>query len=132
MIKRYSLLKLTNGETLICNLIGETDRHVCVEDPLKLELTTSDDSYTMVTTYWIPLPDEELRVDIRQEHVVVISDVTQDMQDFYLEAVAHARGRKWSTENEVDEVNDLEQRLIQLHNLMLMAAKSANTDLTFH
>lgn len=130
MTKNYRLIKLTNGETLVCNLIEETDRYVCVEDPLKLEIVPASDNYTMMTTYWIPLPDEELRVDIRQEHVVIISDVTEEMEDFYVEAVTHARGNIYSPKNGTDEVDALEQRLIQLHNLMLMAR--ANTNVTIH
>lgn len=130
MTKNYRLIKLTNGETLVCNLIEETDRYVCVEDPLKLEIVPASDNYTMMTTYWIPLPDEELRVDIRQEHVVIISDVTEEMEDFYVEAVTHARGNRYSSENGTDEVDELEQKLMRLHNLMLMAR--ANTNVTVH
>ena len=82
-----SLIKLINGETLVCSIIEKTETGFIIEDPLKLEIVNHAGVPSMMTTYWIPLPDEELRVDIWQDHVIMISDMTEDLEKFYLKVL---------------------------------------------
>ena len=89
----HSLIKLLNGETIVCSIVNETETHLTVADPLKLEIINHQGVPSMMTTYWIPLPDEELRVDIRQNHVIMVSDIPEDMEEFYMKALKHAKGK---------------------------------------
>ena len=89
-----SLIKLLNGETIICSIVSETDNHITISDPLKLEMVSHAGTPSMMTTYWIPLGDEELVVDIKQNHVIMVSDITDDMSTFYEKALRHAKGRE--------------------------------------
>jgi len=95
-----------NGETIICSIISNDDHRLIIEDPLKLEIVNHGGLPSMMTTYWIPLPDEELRVDIKQEHVIMVSPVTDDMITFYTKAIRHARGG-----DEDETRNKLSERL---------------------
>jgi hypothetical protein len=99
-----SLIKLINGETLVCSIIEKTETGFIIEDPLKLEIVNHAGVPSMMTTYWIPLPDEELRVDIWQDHVIMISDMTEDLEKFYLKALKHARGVR--TPDRIDQDKD--------------------------
>jgi hypothetical protein len=86
------LIKLLNGETIICSIVSETDTYVTISDPLKMEMVNHGGMPTMMTTYWIPLSDEELVVDIKHDHVIMISDITDDMSTFYEKALKSAKG----------------------------------------
>ena len=33
----YQVIKLSNGENLICNVVSDTDKHIEIESPLKME-----------------------------------------------------------------------------------------------
>ena len=37
MSKSTNIVKLSNGENLICDVISETDKHIEIESPLKME-----------------------------------------------------------------------------------------------
>lgn len=109
-----SLIKLLNGETIICSIVNESDTHVTISDPLKLEIVNHGGIPSMMTTYWIPLPDEELRVDIKQNHVIMVSDITDDMELFYMRALRHARGKEEQDTESIIEKRKMYGRLSAL------------------
>ena len=37
MSKSTNIVKLSNGENLICNVVSDTDKHIEIESPLKME-----------------------------------------------------------------------------------------------
>ena len=111
----HSLIKLLNGETIICSIVDESDTHVTIADPLKLEIVNHGGVPSMMTTYWIPLPDEELRVDIKQNHVIMVSDVTEDMEVFYMRALRHARGKEEQDTKSIIDKKKLYGRLAGMY-----------------
>lgn len=115
------LIKLVNGETLICSIVKQDKSYVTISDPLKLEIVNSGGLPAMMTTYWIPLPDEELVVDIKQEHVILTSSMTTEMKVFYTKAIVNARGD--STDEEQERQKTLAKRLKSRH----YALGSSNT-----
>jgi len=116
-----SLIKLLNGETIVCSVINESETHITIEDPLKLEIVNHAGVPSMMTTYWIPLPDDKLVVDIRQNHVIMVSDITEDMQEFYRKALRHARG--------LDRDDD-EEKINRRRRISALAGLTSNT--VFH
>ena len=36
-MSKINLIKLSNGENIICNVVTDTDKHIEVESPLKME-----------------------------------------------------------------------------------------------
>jgi len=111
----HSLIKLLNGETIICSIVDESDTHVTIADPLKLEIVNHGGIPSMMTTYWIPLPDEQLRVDIKQNHVIMVSDVTEDMEVFYIRALRHARGVEEQDTEDIIKKKRMYARLAGMH-----------------
>ena len=115
------LIKLVNGETLICSIVRQNKDYVTISDPLKLEIVNSGGMPAMMTTYWIPLPDEELMVDIKQEHVILTSDMTTEMKVFYTKAIVSARG------DSTDEEQEKQKTLAKRPRLKNYAIGSSNT-----
>lgn len=117
------LIKLLNGETIICSLVSETDNHLTISDPLKMEMVSHGGVPTMMTTYWIPLSDEEIVVDIKQNHVIMLSDITDDMSTFYEKALRNAKGL-------AEPKEDIVNRQIKKNRSTLLSGNSGNT--VFH
>jgi hypothetical protein len=134
-----SLIKLVNGETLVCSVIERTESGFLIEDPLKLEIVNHGGVPSMMTTYWIPLPDDELRVDIWQDHVIMISDMTEDLEKFYLKALKHARGikpidnAKVKADKDKDNLeNDIKNMTNQQKKKLYAAVAGLSANTVFH
>ena len=72
----YSVLKLSNGEDLVCRVIDKTDSDIIIQSPLKMEtinqITDSGISESLSLTRWLQ-PFCDVTDYTIQKHSIVIS-----------------------------------------------------------
>lgn len=72
----YSVLKLSNGEDLICRIVNNTDSDLVIQSPLKMEIinkiTRGGDSESLSLTRWLQ-PFSDVKDYTIQKNSVVIS-----------------------------------------------------------
>lgn len=83
-----SIIKLTNGETILAKIISSDNEHLCVNDPVELKIGLNISNHTVVSNLWVPLRGPTTLVALKQEHVIAIANVEEEMSLFYRKAVA--------------------------------------------
>ena len=72
----YSVLKLSNGEDLVCRVIDKTDSDIIIESPLKMEtmnrMTHNGLTESLSLTRWLQ-PFSDVKSYTIQKNSVVIS-----------------------------------------------------------
>lgn len=98
-----NMIKLTNGDTIVGKIVNETDKHLSIEDPLEVRMSYADRYPSLVASYWIPLSEGGEIVDIRQGHVVVISDVNEEVKGYYERTLTRLSDKRHESIREVDD-----------------------------
>ena len=82
------ILKLSNGDTIVGDLIAETSDCITLNNPLELQLVNNPLSGSgLMSMYWLPIDSEKFHVDIKQQHVIVSSKASNELQLFYKSSV---------------------------------------------
>jgi len=76
------LLKLVNGETLLGEMVSKNDWVVKMNNPIAFTIQMRE-APVMVSSMWVPLPDEQNEFEIRQEHIITIKKVDIDLILYY-------------------------------------------------
>lgn len=88
-----SIIKLTNGETIVAEIVHEDDTTTSVLEPLALEIGEGETGKPMmVAMTWIPLTKKVNMVNINTNHVVAIADVDEDIDAYYVKSLAILKG----------------------------------------
>jgi hypothetical protein len=82
-------IKLANGETLIADVLGETDYNVTVLNPIEVSIkgVSSETRASMIGYQWLPLLEDENIIDIKSKHVIAMSDASIEVKEFYVDVV---------------------------------------------
>lgn len=82
-------IKLANGETILADVLGITDRMVTVLNPIEIGIkgVSSAQKASMVGYQWLPLIEDENIIDISVMHVIAISDASIQVKEFYVDVV---------------------------------------------
>ena len=97
-------VKLTSCDTLLVNLIAEEDDIITVCNPLQLQMVNNPYSGPgIMSVLWIPLDfTTDNVIDIRQNHVMAITDATEDLEKFY-----HSSLQNFFKSAQKDRVNNI-------------------------
>jgi len=115
-----SIIKLTNGETIIAEIVHQDETITSVLEPLLLDIGESESGRPMmVAMTWIPLTKSINMVNLSTSHVIAIADVDEDINAYYIRSLAMLKeNRQLDDQDEVldeymDEVNSgiLEQKI---------------------
>ena len=72
----YSILKLSNGEDLICRVVNNTDSDIVIQSPLKMEtinrMTSNGLTESLSLTRWLQ-PFSDVKDYTIQKNSIVIS-----------------------------------------------------------
>jgi hypothetical protein len=89
----YSIIKLTNGETIIAEIVNQDDQYVSVLEPLALEIAESESGKPMmVALTWVPLTKKINMVNLKSPHVIAISDCDDEIGSYYEKSLAVLKG----------------------------------------
>lgn len=82
------ILKLVNGETLLCNIIKDTENNVIVRDPFLMNTHTSyeNQSQTMYFTDWFKGASSRVHM-IRKDHILSASLPDVELKENYKDLV---------------------------------------------
>tara|TARA_B110000503_G_scaffold141825_1_gene236541 strand:+ start:1173 stop:1592 length:420 start_codon:yes stop_codon:yes gene_type:complete len=134
------ILKLSNGDTIVGDLISENEECITLNNPLELHMVNNPISGSgLMSVYWLPIDTEIFHVDIRQQHVIVLSEASTEIQIFYekslsnfirkqhmihqtLEDLVGLNDRRKVNSN-IDDYDDMKQKML------LYAVNTANTDI---
>lgn len=88
-----SIIKLTNGETIIGEVVNEDDQYVSVLEPLALEIGESETGKPMmIALTWVPLTKKINMINLKAPHVVAISECDEEMSKYYVKSLAVLKG----------------------------------------
>ena len=84
-----SIIKLTNGETIIAEIVHQDDTTTSILEPLALEIGEGESGKPMmVAMTWIPLTKKINMVNLNTNHVVAVADVDEDIDKYYIKSLA--------------------------------------------
>ena len=134
------ILKLSNGDTIVGDLISEDEDCITLNNPLELQMVNNPMSGSgLMSMYWLPIDTEVFHVDIRQQHVIVLSEAPNEIQIFYenslsnfirkqhmvhqtLEDLVGLNGRR-EANSKVENYDYMKQKML------LYAVNTANTEI---
>jgi len=134
------ILKLSNGDTIVGDLISENEDCITLNNPLELQMVNNPISGSgLMSMYWLPIDTEVFHVDIRQQHVIVLSEAPNEIQIFYenslsnfirkqhmvhqtLEDLVGLNGRR-EANSKIEDYDDMKQKML------LYAVNTANTEI---
>jgi hypothetical protein len=82
-------LKLTNGETILADVLGKTDRYVTILNPIEVSIkgVSTAQKASMIGYQWLPLLDDENIIEVSSMHVIALSDASIEVKEFYVDVV---------------------------------------------
>ena len=83
----YSILKLSNGEDLICRVVNNTDSDIVIQSPLKMEtinkVTASGISESLSLTRWLQPFSDVTDYTIQKNSVVISVPASIGLSKYY-------------------------------------------------
>jgi hypothetical protein len=109
-------IKLTNGETIIADVLGETDYNVTVLNPIEVSIKNVSSSMkaSMIGYQWLPLLEDENIIDIKSRHVIAISDASIEVKEFYVDVVDQYLYPEKYAEQEQETIDKYAEMLNQI------------------
>ena len=127
-------IKLTSGDTLLVSILSEEDDILTVCNPLQIQIVNNPyNGPGIMSVLWIPLDfTTDNVIDIRQNHVMAITDATEDLEKFYHSSIQNffKSARNERVNNLMKETNEELRELEKEHKKELLLL-SANTE-TMH
>jgi hypothetical protein len=82
---KAKIIKLTNGETILCDVHHMDDKSVAVLNPLMLDLAENPNNGRpmLYATSWVPLTEDINVVDIKAGHVIAMATISDEIDLYY-------------------------------------------------
>ena len=116
-------IKLTNGETIIADVLGSTDRTMTVLNPIEVSIkgVSTQHKASMIGYQWLPLLEDENIIDISMLHIVAVSEASIQVKEFYVDVVDQYLYPEKYEETEQQQIDKYAEMLRQLQ-------QAANTE----
>ena len=87
METNYKVVKLTNGDNIICEAVEHVNEKYIIRTPLKREVVHDDDSdghiESLHLSAWISPFTEDKHFEIKESHVIVITAASIGLSAYY-------------------------------------------------
>ena len=87
METNYKVVKLTNGDNIICEAVEHVNETYIIRTPLKMEVIHDDDSdghiESLHLSAWISPFTEDKHFEIKESHVIVITAASIGLSAYY-------------------------------------------------
>ena len=87
MSKSTNIVKLSNGENIICNVVCDTDRHIEIESPLKMETISRVTKNGVVESLslgkWVQPFSDQKTISLNKNIVIINLPVTIGLEKYY-------------------------------------------------
>jgi hypothetical protein len=98
------ILKLSNGDTLVGNVVEETKGFIEVHRPMRVVvLPKGEHMYSLSLTKWDPLMNFSIPARIFKQTIVSVSEATTDVIRIYGQAYT-----EFDDESEIEDDNEVE------------------------
>jgi hypothetical protein len=108
------MIKLLNGETLLAKVIENDNEHLCINDPIMIEITPTQGGNAMTSITWIPLMNPTNLVALKQNHILTVYDVTNELGLYYRKSVALLKNDPEEIKKVVDEIRKQQEMLTSI------------------
>ena len=106
------VLKLTNGDTLIGNVVEESRNYIEVHRPMKVVVVPRDEHmYSLSVMKWDPLMNFSIPARIFKNSIVSVSEATTEIIKIYEQAY-----NGFDSDDEIDDMieNESENRMSEI------------------
>jgi len=118
------ILKLTSGETIMCDVLDASDRIVTIVNPLQIKTEEYGGTrMNMIAYMWLPMLEEENIMYIHQQHIIGMAHAGSDMQEYYVNAIERILFPERAYEQELRDRQELYEKIKEI------AAEHANTEM---
>ena len=87
METNYKVVKLTNGDNIICETVEHVNETYIIKTPLRMEMVCDDDSNGQIESLhlsaWISPFTEDKHFEIKESHVIVITAASIGLSAYY-------------------------------------------------
>ena len=87
METNYKVVKLTNGDNIICETVEHVNETYIIKTPLRMEMVCDDDSNGQIESLhlsaWISPFTEDKHFEIKESHVIVITGASIGLSAYY-------------------------------------------------
>ena len=112
----YKILKLTNGENLICQIIDDVDNgEYKIKFPLKIEvhslMTKEGPAESLNLSRWIGSYTDQSRFLIKSDHILLVANASEGLCRFYEHTIKEMKQSNTSEKKlskDLDDINDEE------------------------
>jgi len=109
------VLKLTNGDTLIGNVVEESRGFIEVHRPMRVVVVPKDDyMYSLSLTKWDPLMNFSIPARIFKQSIVSVSEATTEIVRVYGEAYNEFDSDNEPDDDEIDNESPSEDRMSEI------------------
>lgn len=117
------MIKLTNGETILADVLDTTPEVVTVNNPIEVRLESERRTKSMmIALQWLPMLEDENIMYVNRQHIVASTPASSDIQEFYVDAIERILWPEKAEEKE-REREEYVDKLLQI-----VKAQNANTE----
>ena len=131
MNKNYSIVKLSNGENIICNIVNDSEKTIEIKSPLKMETISRVTKTGIVESLslgkWMQPFSNENTFSLNKNTIIVNSPVTVGLGKYYEFVLKKMDIDKGPSEEELKAIEEEEKK--ELKDQMLEYMKN---DVTIH
>lgn len=82
------IIKLSSSETLVTEVLKETDEYMMLLNPLEIRTEhTGRSRGSLIALQWLPMFEEQNKVAIQKLHVVGIASASDEIIEYYINAI---------------------------------------------
>ena len=124
------ILKLSNGDTIVGDLISENETCITLNNPLEIQMINNPITGSgLMSMYWLPIDSDKFHVDIKQQHVIVSSKASDEIQVFYKSSIKNFMEKQQAV-SKMEELQARQQIEIEQHDPRLISyVHEANTSI---
>ena len=122
----YAIVKLSNGENIICRVVQKTDSEITVQSPLKMEsvnkITQAGMSEHLSLVRWLQPFSDEKNFIIEKNSVVVSTPASIGLSKYYEYVLTQMRNNDFTNLDDIDDeelydelLNDLPEASKLIH-----------------
>jgi len=111
----YKVVKLTNGDDIVCEVFPHVDDKYIIGTPLKMQVYTDETHVeSLHLTAWIAPFTERKTFEIKESHVIIITDASAGLTSYYKNIIRRRTELKlsdeleeWGDTNNKDDHNEV-------------------------
>ena len=136
----YQVIKLSNGEDIVCDVVGTQHHQLKITSPLRMETITRDTSKgqieSLALSRWVQPYSDEDTFNVEKNSIVIMTPASAGLAKYY-EYVLDGMGKKIMKSptkkqlNQIEEEMDEEEDLVSSEDLQAIL-DSFNTKKTIH